>query len=181
MNLASPPRRPQTAALAALLSFFALLPLAAPASAAGSAAAASRGCTGSRVHVTLCRMNKNRRAHRLRPLSLDPLLTRAALAKARDMVARHYFAHVSPTGETMSGRVAQTGWMRGRGSWTIGENLAWGAGSQSTPASLVRAWMHSPPHRSILLSPSYRRVGIGDVPATPFGGGGATLVADFGS
>jgi uncharacterized protein YkwD len=96
------------------------------------------------------------------------------------MVARHYFAHVSPTGDTLAGRVAATGWMR-KHHGQIAENIAWGSGSQSTPAALVRAWLHSPEHRRILLSARYRVVGIGIVPATPSGGRGATLVADFGS
>jgi len=172
--------------LAGLLALVCALtvPAAARTAGAGSPAvrvASASACHGSPAAIALCRMNATRRAYGLRPLRRDPLLRRAARQKAHDMVARHYFDHVSPTGQTLRGRVAGTGWTRGRDSWRLGENLAWGAGSNSSPAALVRAWLRSPPHRRIMLSPSYRVVGVGHVPATPFGAAGATLVADFGS
>jgi uncharacterized protein YkwD len=157
------------------------VPAAVPAARADVRAAPAAQCRGSNAQRTLCRMNLVRRAHGLRALSGDQRLHRAAREKAADLVAHHYFAHVSPAGQTLRARVAATGWMAGRQRWQIGENLAWGAGRQSTPEALVRAWLHSPPHRRILLSAGFRNVGIGLVPVTPFGAPGATLVADFGS
>jgi hypothetical protein len=42
--------------------------------------------------------------------------------------------------------------------------------------------MHSPPHRKVLLHPSFRAVGIGVVSGVPrqLPRGGATYTADFG-
>ena len=42
----------------------------------------------------------------------------------------------------------------------IGENIVAISG-RATARKAVRLWMHSPPHRAILLSPSGRRIGIG--------------------
>jgi hypothetical protein len=46
-------------------------------------------------------------------------------------------------------------------SWTAGETLAWGWGTRSGAKATVKAWLNSPEHRAILLSPTYRWVGIG--------------------
>jgi uncharacterized protein YkwD len=75
-----------------------------------------------------------------------------------DMMARDYFAHTSPSGSTMTDRILKTGYVSGF-NWIAGETLAWGWGSQSGPRATVHAWMHSPEHRAILLSPKYHRIG----------------------
>jgi len=59
--------------------------------------------------------------------------------------------------------------------------LAWGSGPRSTAAAAVDAWMHSPPHRRVLLYPVYREIGVGIEPGTPFGASGATFAAELGS
>jgi uncharacterized protein YkwD len=45
-------------------------------------------------------------------------------------------------------------------AWRAGETLAWGWGTQAGAKATVRAWMHSAEHREILLSPTYRWIGI---------------------
>ena len=98
------------------------------------------------------------------------------------MVAKRYFAHESRSGARFSAGIARIGWMNGRGRWTVGENLGWGSGTQSTPRSIVAAWMHSAGHRHNLLYPRFRVIGIGIVRGTPVGSnGGATYTTDFGS
>jgi uncharacterized protein YkwD len=99
------------------------------------------------------------------------------------MVRRRYFAHESLDGARFSTRIAATGWMRRRGRWYVGETLAWGSGTSAGPQEIVAAWLRSPSHRQVALSPLYRRVGIGIVPGTPVAGlpGGLTYTADFGS
>ena len=131
---------------------------------------------------THCLINKARARHGAPPVRLDRRLGRAARAHSRDMVARHYFSHVSPTGSSPSARIARTGWMRGRRHWLTGENLAWRLGPPA-PRLVVRAWLHSPPHRHVLLNRRYRALGIGIAQGTPSGGarGGVTYTADFGS
>src|SRR4051794_26834147 len=106
-------------------------------------------------------VNRQRARHGLAPLRADRRLARAARGHSRDMVRRGYFAHASPAGEHVVGRVRRTGWLSGRHGWWLGENLAWGIGRPGTSAGVVRAWMHSPEHRRILLGRVYRWIGIG--------------------
>jgi uncharacterized protein YkwD len=139
--------------------------------------AAARPC--SRVRSLI---NAERSAHGLHPLAPDRRLARAARAHASDMVRRRYFSHVSPDGRGLVDRVRRTGWLSGRPLWFVGEDLAWGIGRPGTPAGIVRAWMHSPSHRRIILSSAYRRVGIGAARGTPVEPSrGRTVAADFGS
>jgi uncharacterized protein YkwD len=99
------------------------------------------------------------------------------------MVAHRYFAHASPGGERFGGRIARSGWMRGRRWWLIGENLAWGSGLRTNPVSIVRAWLRSRTHRHVLLDPRFHVVGIGIADGTPVAGPhtGLTYTTDFGS
>jgi uncharacterized protein YkwD len=39
--------------------------------------------------------------------------------------------------------------------------LSWGTGSYALAPSVVQRWLASPPHRALLLSPSFDRIGIG--------------------
>jgi uncharacterized protein YkwD len=146
-------------------------------------AAVAQACAGPETQSTLCLLNAERAANGLRALRLDRRLSRAATAYSSDMVARHFFQHVSPSGEQLAQRVARTGWLRRRPRWALGETLGWGTGSLGTPAGMVAGWMRSSPHRSIVLWPGFRRVGIGIAAGTPFGppGEGATFTADFGA
>jgi uncharacterized protein YkwD len=92
------------------------------------------------------------------------------------MVRGHYFAH----GNYLS-RILRTGYTAGALSWTVGENLAWGAGTRSSPARIVNAWMHSAPHRANILTGRFRHIGIGIAKGTPRGGSGGTYTTDFGA
>ena len=132
---------------------------------------------------TLCRLNATRIEHGRRPLRPDPRLARSAEAHARDMVARHFFAHTTPEGVRFSDRIEQTGWMLRRPGWSVGETLAWGTAELSTPEAIVRAWLESPRHRHVVLAARYHRVGIGTAPGVPVDGlvGGVTYAGDFGS
>ncbi|HWI72766.1 MAG TPA: hypothetical protein VNT55_12495 [Baekduia sp.] len=71
-------------------------------------------------------------------------------------------------------------WRSGR--W-LGEDLAWGTGRHAAPAWIVRAWMHSPPHRRVMLSTRARVAGVGVADGTPFVTAlpGATYDLDVGS
>jgi uncharacterized protein YkwD len=146
-------------------------------------AAVAQVCAASGSQATLCLLNSERTTAGLHPVRLDRGLSHAAEAYSHDMVTRRFFSHVSPSGEQLAERVARTGWLRRRPRWVLGETLGWGTGSLSTPAAIVAAWMHSPPHRHIVLGRRFRRVGIGIAAGTPFGprGEGATFTADFGS
>jgi uncharacterized protein YkwD len=129
---------------------------------------------------TLCLLNQERAAHGLRGLRLDSKLSRAARRHTADMVARHYFDHVSPSGSTLTTRIRATGWMRSRRSWTIAENIAEGTGGLASPRAVVSGWMHSPAHRAQILTAEFRMIGIGIAPRTTSGEAGATYTTDFG-
>jgi uncharacterized protein YkwD len=49
----------------------------------------------------------------------------------------------------------------------VGENLAWGTGAMSTPASIVSRWMASSRHRGNMLNPAFDEVGLGVVKGVP--------------
>jgi uncharacterized protein YkwD len=83
----------------------------------------------------------------------------------------------------MTARVRATGYLRSVATWALGETLAWGSKSCSTPAATVAAWMDSPAHRRVLLSPRYLEVGVGvtlGVPFAPAPATGATYAAELG-
>jgi uncharacterized protein YkwD len=153
-----------------------------------AAAVLAPGASPARAHATpssaaLRLLNAARAAHGAPPLRLDRRLLRAARRHSRDMVVHRYFAHESRSGERPSARIARTGWMRGRGIWRVGENLAWGTGRKGRPAAIVAAWLRSPVHRRVMLRRSYRVVGVGIARGTPIAGAaaGRTYTADFGT
>ena len=132
--------------------------------------------------ATLCLMNAERRAHGRRGLHASRALGHAASGFAHTMVRRHFFDHVSPSGSTMMSRVRATAYLHRAGSYSLGENIAWGGGSLGTPRAIVRAWMHSAGHRANLLNPGFRHVGVGIALGVPTPGiWGGTYVTDFGT
>ncbi|MDO8664263.1 MAG: CAP domain-containing protein [Candidatus Liptonbacteria bacterium] len=81
-------------------------------------------------------------------------LDAAAQAKLKDMFAKQYFEHVSPSGVGPGDLVEAQGY----DYILAGENLALGnfAGDQD----LVTAWMNSPGHRANILNNRYREIGV---------------------
>jgi uncharacterized protein YkwD len=152
------------------------------------APAAAARCAGASKHpthasiatvnkATLCLLNAERRKHGLAALNENGDLDSASVKHSRDMVRRQYFEH----GDFAS-RIKQSGYLSGARSWAIGENIAWGGGSYSTPRSIVSMWMHSPGHRANILSSKFREIGIGIARGAPQAGqsDAATYTTDFG-
>jgi uncharacterized protein YkwD len=168
-------------ALIAALAMSAALPAVAGAC-RGANAKPGQARTATLQKATVCLMNRERRKRGRRGLRADRRLQRAAYRHARDMVARAYFSHVSRGGRTPAQRVSRTGYIRG-GSWRVGENIAWGAGSRGTPRAIVNSWMRSPGHRRNVLNPRFRAVGVGAARGAPGWPGGrrATYVANYGN
>ena len=128
-----------------------------------------------------CLVNATRAEHGLPALRSSAPLNVAADQFSADMVARGYFAHVTPDGRSVTDRVRSTGYLGGSNDWALGEDIGWGTGSASTPASIFTAFMNSPPHRRVILSRAYHEIGVGVAPGVPSGqAGGATFVLDFG-
>jgi hypothetical protein len=126
--------------------------------------------------VIVCAINRARKAHGLQGLRPVRTLRVAAGRHAYDMARHHYFAHVNLGGSGVLTRLHRAGWT---GS-AYGEALAWGCGRRASPRATVRAWLNSPVHRAILLSPLYRLAGIGIADRSPGGCRGGTWVLDAG-
>jgi len=142
--------------------------------------AAVEACPPHGDAAVVCAVNIERATRSRPPLTARPELATAARRHARDMVARNYFAHTSPSGRTFVDRLRTAGYLVPGDAWAAGEALAWGDEERSTPAAIVAAWMRSAPHRRLLLRRRYREIGVGIARGTPFGGAGATYAAELG-
>lgn len=96
---------------------------------------------------TVRRINEVRRAHHLQPLTFASCANRVASKWSAFLARTNGFYHQSMV------RLLTVCHAR-----YAGETLGMGT---ITPKKLVSMWMHSPPHRHILLSKSPRRIGIG--------------------
>jgi uncharacterized protein YkwD len=87
------------------------------------------------------------------PLTLSPLLERAAHVQAADMADHNFFEHTGSDGSHPSDRVTRAGY-----SWrTVAENIAAGARDAD---SVVRGWLNSPGHCANLMGSQYREMGV---------------------
>lgn len=119
----------------------------------GSDTTASKSDYASQV-VDL--VNKERQAAGLPALKTDALLTKVAVAKAKDMDANNYFSHTSPTYGSPFDMMTQFGVKYSY----AGENIASG---QRTPADVMKDWMNSPGHRENILKKNFTKIGVGYV------------------
>jgi uncharacterized protein YkwD len=135
-----------------------------------------------RVRAAIVCLHNQIRAQRGLPLLRENArLRKAALGHSRHMVADGFFEHTSPDGDTMVDRIMRARYARADQGWEIGENLAWGTGSLSTPRGAVQAWMDSPGHRANILKRSYRELGVGVMLGVPVSdAAGATYSVEFG-
>lgn len=178
-----------------LVGMLVVLAVAAPADARHRrSTAAERSCAvASRVpdptdmrraeSAVVCLLNVERARRGLRRLQVSSHLRLAGVRHAEDMTEHHYFSHDSLSGSSFVARIRRTGYLRRARRWKLGENLAWGERSLASPAAILQAWLASPPHREVMLDPSFDEVGVGAVPGLPHAGGsgpGATYAAEFG-
>lgn len=117
----------------------------------------------------LAQTNVQRVADHETYLTLSSRLNKAAQTKAEDMVARNYWSHNTPSGQTPWSFITAAGYSYQK----AGENLAYGFSSADTA---VAAWMNSPTHRANILNGSYRQVGFGLASAKDFNHDGPTTV-----
>jgi uncharacterized protein YkwD len=97
-------------------------------------------------------------------LSLNPTLTRAAAAHAKDMVTHNHVAHEGSDGSSPGVRATRAGY-----AWkSIGENVAAG---QLSAAEVVEGWLSSPGHCSNIMDADFKEMGIAFVvdPKTDLG------------
>ena len=132
-----------------------------------------------RIHAQI---NKNRNNHGLQSLDWNDTLSRIAAKHSQDMAKRNYLGHNSPEGKTFSDRYRQGGYSCGIrvGNYihTGAENIAlsrlynstttennityydWNS-VQEIALKTVDGWMNSPGHRENILTPHWRKEGIG--------------------
>lgn len=118
--------------------------------------------------------NESRTEKGLAALATNPQLTDAATRKAKDMIARNYFAHTTPDGKRFWTWIDATGY-----NYTLaGENLAV---DFTTPESAHAALMASPTHKENILNKRYKEIGVAVVTGTMGGVETTVLVEMFGT
>jgi uncharacterized protein YkwD len=122
-------------------------------------------------------INRQRSQHGLSKLRASRRLARAADYHSWEMLDANYFAHESRDGGPFASRVR-----RFADHNALGETLAMLGGCGGRAAGkVVRMWMNSPGHRAILLSSSFRKVGVGKRNGDLGGNRACVVTADFGS
>lgn len=97
--------------------------------------------------------NEHRIENNQKPLSINPLLQKAAMMKAKDMAENSYFAHTSPSGVTPWQWFSKAGYSFAY----AGENLAI---NFSESLDVEKAWISSPSHHANLINEKFDETGI---------------------
>lgn len=157
--------------------------VAAPTATSGSSANVER--RPALEAAVIRELNEVRATQGLEPLRSSPSLRSAARGHSRSMLDDGFFSHDSADGTAFSERIRRYYTNRGWRTWSVGEALLASQGIDIDAAGIVKAWLQSPPHREIILSPTFREAGIGALyaPTAPKAFSGAETVvvtADFG-
>jgi uncharacterized protein YkwD len=125
-----------------------------------------RGINAQRAHYGLARV------------SVSKPLSRAADYHSWEMLDANYFAHESRNGSPFDARISRFTHKR-----AVGETLAMVGGKcgRGSAHAIVKMWMNSAGHRAILLSSSYRRVGLAKRTGNLGGTHACVVTADFSS
>ncbi len=113
-------------------------------------------------HAILADANAYRRRHGLSAVQPSALLTAAARQHSQEMAADGYFDHSSAGGRPFWQRLEAFYPRRPQSAWSVGENLLWSSPGVSA-ARALELWERSPEHRAILLTASWREVGVSAV------------------
>ena len=133
----------------------------------------------------IARINVARAQRGLGRLRLSPKLRAAARFHSYEMAQHGFFSHDSGNGTSPWTRLAHYYPSAGYSQWQVGETLLWSEPDVDA-FGVVHDWLTSPEHRAILLTGSFREIGVSAVHATAasgadFHGDEVTLVtADFG-
>ncbi|HUC90239.1 MAG TPA: CAP domain-containing protein [Patescibacteria group bacterium] len=132
--------------------------------------------TNTTVSGLFASTNNQRVSNGLGSLAINGQLNQAAQAKANDMVARDYWSHNTPDGNSPWVFITNAGY----NYQTAGENLAYGF---SDSDATITAWMNSAEHRANILNSSYKDVGFGIANSENYQGAGpeTIVVAMYGS
>ena len=116
-------------------------------------------------------INRIRRRRGLAPLFRNSRLTFVAGLHSLDLARHNELSHSSSNGQSFVQRLHYATHAR-----VIGETIA-EVNGRGGAGTVVRAWMHSAPHRAELLCPSFHSIGVGSVRW----GGARIVTADFAS
>ena len=89
------------------------------------------------------------------PVEVNHLCRISARLHSEDMAKNDFFAHTNLDGATPFDRMAAAGYA---GPYPWGENIAAG---QTSPASVMEAWMNSPGHCRNIMNPGFKVLGVG--------------------
>jgi uncharacterized protein YkwD len=114
------------------------------------------------------KVNEMRRSSGLPTLRVSDELTGSSRSYARYMLKNDYFGHL--------------GSIRAGGNFLmVGETLAWHSGWRDRVGATVSRWMASAPHRSVLMSATFRFIGAGRARGTMGSRRATTWVAQLGA
>ena len=107
--------------------------------------------------------NQERAKARLQPLAPEDTLRETARAQSADMIERHFFDHVNPSGQDPADRMEKK---HRRLIGTVGENIWTGTGpsfaaNPKLAERIMDDWMHSPHHRENILREEFTHMGVG--------------------
>src|SRR3954468_16055461 len=141
--------------VASLVAVLVLALLAAAAAPGGARAASPR--LDHRERGVIRAINHQRARYGLSAVRASRNLNRAADFHSYEMAYGNYFAHPSLNGASMASRVRSFANKR-----RVGETLAMLGGRcrRHLGGRVVGMWMNSAPHRTVLLSRGFRRVGV---------------------
>ncbi len=104
----------------------------------------------------MAELNGIRASYGLPPLTIAAELTQAARVHSRDMADNNITSHTGSDGSSPYDRIVAAGY----DPWTWGEIIGWGF---SNSDAMINWWMHSDPHRSLILSTYVEDFGAGYV------------------
>lgn len=118
-------------------------------------------------------VSDERTARGLGPVEYESRLAGVARSHSSDMIAREYYAHISPDGDAAFERVKSSS----VSCSSVGENIAatwWQTTFETTSGErefhmsaqelangIVEQWLNSPEHRENMLDPDWERIGVG--------------------
>lgn len=143
-----------------------------------ASAVAGQARLDNRERAIVRGINVQRAHYGLGRVSVSKPLSRAADYHSWEMLDANYFAHESRNGGPFDARISRYTHKR-----ALGETLAMLGGKcgRGSAHTIVTMWMNSPGHRAILLSSSYRRVGLAKRTGSLGGTHACVVTADFSS
>jgi uncharacterized protein YkwD len=161
--------------IAAFVALFTLSMLGSPASPARAAGSPRLDRTERNV---IRAINHQRAAYGRGRVRDNGALNRAADYHSAEMAYGNYFAHTSRNGASMAARVRSF-----KHSRRVGETLAMLGGPcrRHMASRVVSMWMHSSPHRAVLLAHGFSRIGVSRRGGHLAGQRACMVTADFAS